>query len=912
MLRTHVILAVYLRNLASYFSGLLGYVVIVAFVVIAAALAFSAEFFANNHATLDQLTRNFPALLVFLIPAITMTSWADERKLGTDELLFTMPATDLEVLLGKYKAVLSVYTIALLFSCTNLFVLGRIGNPDPGVLFTTYIGYWLAGAALISAGMLASALTSNAAVAFVVGALFCCIPVFISLVTNVLMSGVAALLRTFQVPAETVARYIPESGAMQTLTIGHHLNDFALGILPLEGTVYFVSLIVFFLYLNYVVISRRHWHTGERENTMGWQFLVRSVSLALILVSAISLAVGSVSRFDFTQQRLFTLSETTKRIIREVDPQRPVRIQAYVSPRVPDEYVAVHQNLIGMLREFEHMGGAKINVRMVSVEPYSEEADEARFLGIESRSVQTEREGQIRVEDVFLGARVSSGYDEVIIPFFDVGSPVEYELTRSIRTVSKDTRRTVGVLDTDAKLMGGFDSSTFRSQPAWQIVDELKKQYKVEEVSPNAPIEAGKYDVLIAVLPSSLTQPQMENLVAYVEQGHPTLIFDDPLPVYGGGRGMQNAPRQEKPRQGGMFGQAPPPEPKADNGKLTSLLNVLQIAWDNGEVVFDFDTPHPRFADAVRPELIFISSKKGVRDAFNQDSEITRGLQEMLLFFSGTVVPLKKSDVTFTPLIRTGASNSGLLPWELLVRSDPFFGTQLQQNPRRTKDEYAHVIAARIESTAEAKQDKNASQVNAIFVADVDVVSDDIFGIARQQLFDLKIDNIKFVLNCVDSLAGEEEFIALRTRRDKARTLKLVEDLTTNSVEQRTEAVRVAQERADEELERVRGELAEQIQKIQESETLDDRSKQRQIAMAEMAQEKRLEVFEQEINRQTEAEIKGIQARSEREINAVKGQIRFWAIVLPPLPAIMLGLILAIGRATRERRNIVEERLLKG
>ncbi|MEZ5948202.1 MAG: Gldg family protein [Planctomycetaceae bacterium] len=484
MVRGHVILAVFSRNLASYFSGLLGYVVIVAFVVIAAALAFSAEFFSNNHATLDQLTNSFPALLVFLIPAITMTSWADERKMGTDELLFTMPATDFEILLGKYKAVLSVYTIALLFSCTNLFVLARIGNPDAGVLLTTYIGYWLAGAALISAGMLASALTSNAAVAFVVGALFCCIPVYISLVTNVLMSGFAALLRTFQVSPEIVSRYVPESGAMQTLTVGHHLNDFALGILPLEGTVYFVSLIIFFLYLNYVVISRRHWHTGEKENTMGWQFLARSISLMLILVSSISLAIGSISRFDFTQQRLFTLSGTTLNIIKEVDPQRPVRIQAYVSPKVPDEYVAVHQNLVGMLREFEHMGGAKINVRMVSVEPYSKEADEARHLGIESRSVQTERDGQIKLEDVFLGARVSSGYDEVIIPFFDVGSPVEYELIRSIRTVSKDTRRTVGILSTDAKLMGGFDSSTFRSQPAWQIVTELKKQYKVEEVSP--------------------------------------------------------------------------------------------------------------------------------------------------------------------------------------------------------------------------------------------------------------------------------------------------------------------------------------------------------------------------------------------------------------------------------------------
>ena len=100
------------------------------------------------------------------------------------------------------------------------------------------------------------------------------------------------------------------------------------------------------------------------------------------------------------------------------------------------------------------------------------------------------------------------------------------------------------------------------------------------------------------------------------------------------------------------------------------------------------------------------------------------------------------------------------------------------------------------------------------------------------------------------------------------------------------------------------------MKEIEANPELDARSKQRQINMEELAQEKRLEVFEREINRETEAEIKSIKASSEREINAVKSQIRFWAIVLPPLPAIMLGLMIGISRATRERRNIVQERRL--
>ena len=911
MVRPHVISAVFFRNLGSYFSGLLGYVVIVAFVVIAAALAFNAEFFASNSATLDQLTQNFPALLVFLIPAITMTSWADERKLGTDELLFTMPATDFEILVGKYKAVFSVYTIALLFSCTNLVMLDIIGNPDAGVQFTTYVGYWLAGAALVSAGMLASALTSNAAVAFVLGAVFCSVPVFISTVTDVIISGLTAFLTSLGVAKETIISYLPAAGSMETLTVGHHLSDFALGILPLEGTVYFISLTAFFLYLNYIVISRRHWNTGEAGNSMGGQYMLRGISLAVILISVTTLSIGSVKRFDFTEKHLYTLSPTTLKTLKEIDEKRPVRIQAYVSPSVPEEYAAVHRNLVGLLREMENRGGGNVNVRMISVEPYSEAAEEARHFGIEARKVQTERDGQITVSDVYLGARISSGNDEVIVPFFDVGMSVEYELTRSLRTVSKESRLTVGILATDARVMGGFDSATFRSLPEWQIVRELKKQYKLESVSPDTPIESGKYDVLIAILPSSLTQPQLDNFVAYVEGGNSTLIFADPMPVFGGGRGMQMAPRQPKPRQGGMMGQQAPPQQKGDDGKLTSLLNVLEVAWDNGEVVFDKDNPHPRFSEAVRPELVFISSKKAVREAFSTKSKITSGLQEMLLFFPGTVVPREKSGVDFIPLLRTGASNSGLLKWEDLVTSNPMFGMSLNPDPKRNNDEYAHVVAAQIKSSGGGKENPNAPKVNAIFVADVDVVSDDIFSIAKAQSFDLKIDNITFVLNCVDSLAGEEDFIALRKRRDDARTLKRVEDLTAGSVKKRSEAIKKAQEKADEELKKSEEEFDEELKKIEADTSLDERTKIAQMRSLQQARERKLKAFELKINREAEDEIRQIKSESEREISAVKGQFRFWAIVLPPLPAILLGLIIGLTRATRERKTIIDERLVK-
>ena len=181
-MRSHVVLAVFKRNFWSYFSGMIGYLFIVAFVFVGAFAAFQEKFFTNNLATLDQLNEWFPQLLLFIVPAITMGVWSEERKLGTEELLFTLPVSDLEVLLGKYFAVVAVYTVALLFSLTHAVVLAWIGEPDAGLLFANYFGYWLAGCALLSAGMVASYLTNSATVAFVLASLICVLPIVVGLV----------------------------------------------------------------------------------------------------------------------------------------------------------------------------------------------------------------------------------------------------------------------------------------------------------------------------------------------------------------------------------------------------------------------------------------------------------------------------------------------------------------------------------------------------------------------------------------------------------------------------------------------------------------------------------------------------------------------------------------------------------
>jgi ABC-2 type transport system permease protein len=1028
MFRWHVISAVFKRNLMSYFSGLLGYLFIIVFVVASAYFTFQPEFFTHNLPTLDLLTEVFPWLLLFIVPAITMNLWADERRSGTDELLFTLPGTDMEIMIGKYLSAIAIYTIALFFSTTQLFVLSWLSTrTDWGIVLTTYLGYWFAGCALLTAGMLASGLTRSTPVAFVLGSVLCVTPV---------------MLEQFN------------SDTLRSLSVAENLRDFSIGLISFSSVMYFISLAAIMLYLNYIVIAHRHWSARGRGE-MSLNFAIRTLCIFGTVACWTYVSGYAIHPADFSEEKLYTLTETTSEVIEDLDEDNPVEIQAFISQEVPRDYLETRKTLISLLNRLEKIGGDKITVRRVELAPYDDRAAEAETLGVTPVVLREDEAGRTRTVNVFLGAMVKSSRDQVVIPFFGKGLPLEYELAKAIQTVSQKERLKVGILKTDAEIV---QEDISRRSREWELTRMLRMHYEVVPVDPNEKIDRDAFDVLLVVMPSSLEPNQMPNLVEYVGSGAPAVIFADPVPLTMArvdrfGRQMLTvAPRLPKPAPGGpmaaMMGNRQPPPPKADGGKATSLLDVLQIGWQYDQIVWDEYNPHLEL-DHLGGEFLFISPESGLRSAISQKSPITSGMQEILAFHSGTIQPVANmnEDRTFTPLLRT--SRDGVLAdWNKFVESGfdvgsfgqgyfvkPLDSTDLaaffielsydetekqvvfklldlnREEPFPVKPEdltvviddpaeedgrrelkltakpaeedaggedesgdedganaegdadgefsvfvidrgklpggseplsgavrvsefsgdyissffvsdvtslseespallamaqrAAHVIAARIEEKG---------KVNTIFVADLDMISNMLFSIREQggiPGLELQFDNVSFLMNAIDVLAGDETFVELRKRRPKLRTLTTLQRQRDKFIKKRNEQKQRASNEAANQLKAARQRFEEKKEEIEENESLDDDSKRMLIRNLNSAEARRVEVAEINIEREKEAKINKINREMERSIREIENNARWKALLLSPLPACVLGIAMMIQILVSEKKSVVPERSVK-
>ena len=661
------------RDLRLYFSSPSGYVFITLFIFLSAAAAFWQDrFFLDNLANLDQLNRVFPFLLLLFIPALTMSVWSEERRLGTAELLFTLPATELEVVLGKYLATLGIYTASLVLSLSHVAVLFFLGSPDLGLMLGNYIGFWLVGAALVPVGMLASLLTANVTVAFILGAAFCGAVIFVDSVVAAVSVDAGRLAAPFSVFAP--------------------FWDFSRGVLTLSGLAMFASVAALFLYLNTMIAGRRHWPRDPDGFPMWAHQAIRVVAVAVVLAGVNMLVARAAVRLDVTAERLSSVSAETRQLLAGLPEDRPVFIQAFLSPVVPELFVQARSNLIRTLEEIDALAGPRVEVLIEDTEPFGDAAIRAREkFGIGPRQMRDVAGGRSEIVDVFLGVAFTSGAEQQVIPFFDRGLPTEYEVVRTIRVVAGTERQRVGVVDTMVKIFGGQNLASDQQLPQWSVVNELRKQYEVVEVNAEFPIPED-IDALLVALPSSMQTDQMANVAEYIRRGRPAMILVDPFPAVN----PTLAPT-EWVGEGNPFTYPPGSARPGPRGNVRQWIRDLGVDWEPTRILWDSYNPHPDLS-YMPSEVVFLGPGNENPQTFNPDVDVVRDLQELVLLYPGFLRPASGPDVDpdieFEPLLRTGVV-SGHTGYFSIVRQS-FFGPSINPNPPREQDDEDFVVAARV------------------------------------------------------------------------------------------------------------------------------------------------------------------------------------------------------------------------
>jgi len=236
------ILTVLRRELASYFATPVAYVFIVIFLLLAGAFTFYVgNFYERGQADLLPFFNFHPWLYLFLVPAVAMRLWSEERKSGTIELLLTLPLTMWQAVVGKFLAAWVFIGIALVLTFPIWITVNYLGSPDNGVIFASYVGSFLMAGAFLAIGSCLSACTRNQVVAFILTVVVCFL---------FLLAGFPLVLGFF-------SAWAPQGlvDAISGLSFLSHFAAIAKGVIDLRDLLYFLLTIAFWLYASAVVID---------------------------------------------------------------------------------------------------------------------------------------------------------------------------------------------------------------------------------------------------------------------------------------------------------------------------------------------------------------------------------------------------------------------------------------------------------------------------------------------------------------------------------------------------------------------------------------------------------------------------------------------------------------------------------
>ena len=512
--------AILKKEINSFFGSPIGYLVIAVFLLLNGLFlwVFKGEFNVLDYgfADLSSFFLLAPWILLFLIPAVTMSSFAEEKKQGTLELLLTKPISHLKIVVGKYLGALLLITIALiptLLYVLTVYILGDpVGNIDLASVLGSYLGLLFLISSYTAIGIFASSLTSNQIVAFILSVLICFL---------------------FYFGFDGIADYF-SSSIIDKLGMNSHYKSIGLGVLDTRDLLYFISISLLFLLFTLLQIDKKEYRNKR-------VVLLLLLPLSLIVVNIFSARIGLYKRFDLTSDNRYTLSQEALITIENVE--SPILVDVFLEGDFPSEFRRLKTETKQILEEFSAYNK---NIRFNFINPIVEDANQDRVIqqltdrGLTPLQLNVQESGKSSQELIFPWALASYNDQTVEIPLVKnkIGATqqelvnnsvqhLEYAFADGFSKLIKPKKRKIAVLRGNGELENKYIADFVTTLKDYYFI----APFTLDSVATNAQGTLDKlntFDLIIAAKPTqAFSEKEKLVLDQYIMNGGKSLWLLD-------------------------------------------------------------------------------------------------------------------------------------------------------------------------------------------------------------------------------------------------------------------------------------------------------------------------------------------------------------------------------------------------
>lgn len=722
-------------ELLRYFTSPLAYIYLVSFLLLNGAFAFYfGHFFERGQAFLNPMFWYQPWLYLLFASGIAMRLWAEEFRTKTVVQIMTMPVSIQELVVGKFLASWLFCFSALVLTFPFWITVNVLGNPDNLVIFGSYLGSFVLAGAMLAVGQTMSALTKNQVIALV-----------LAVAANLFFfwSGIEFVLAFFRL-------FLPDYliDTIASFSFLTHFNSIVVGVVSLADVLYFASIILLFNFTTVLIVSFRTSGTASWLKSTNRSYYILAWIALLVGFMGFNLLVNNLTRgieADLTQDKLYTLSPTTVKILR----QSPETLTAklYFSDILEQRNPAMRQMFDRtriLLEQYKNASKGKFDYRIYH--PQSMDNAEDRAIG---DGVQPIPLIDLNQNALFGLTLTDTLNNKKVIPMFmpERMAFLEQDLTSLIYQLTH-SKKSVGLIS--SLPINGGGTETMLSQP-WEILNKVQEFYDVHIIRQPEDFE-NRPDVLWIVHPQNLTPEMVEAIQNYSRDYGKILLLLD---------GAAEAPRLYSAMNGHL---------------LPSELYGLDAFWgfrfyseyvvaDLGNSITVDATQNYKTNPSFTQDVIQFKLKK---DSFNPVAELTKNLKNILFSSASVIMPLEGHEQEFAPLITAGG-NSALMPMQMIYNG---------LNPREIlaafhKDNNPKILAAYIHGlTAE-------NPFMLIVAGDTDFIYDNFWAKGVPMLdktyFMPLFNNADFILNSLDYLSNAPDLMNLRGKSERDRSFENIE-----------------------------------------------------------------------------------------------------------------------------------------